>query len=332
MVHSSLPFSKVGELAEVNIAPYTVATGFWEKAALNGWWFGHAGGESYRIVSRRCSGILLCACCGLLGATVFLADTFPTVPTLKVEATRSMAKLATAMYLIFLWSLWSLTNRHEKKLGSGELRPSIRTHPQQWERSQIWNPPRSEAEPLSFFIRDFLRLHWCCLALFFFQKQVALSEIFFLEKFHQLSHWKKTGHEGLVGLLWRVFFNYPCLNGDYVKNQYEDSVIFNNRPICLMDFVSEFFLGGQKLSLTDSNSRATFWLDDVRLTIFLSPTLLILVRQAGVHGFWAGHIPGHGPWKRTWLAGEKQPWMKIEWNRKGVPSAWNHQKGCRTVL
>ena len=102
MVHSSLPFSKVGELAEVNIAPYTVATGFWEKAALNGWWFGHAGGESYRIVSRRCSGILLCACCGLLGATVFLADTFPTVLTLKVEATRSMAKLATAMYLIFL--------------------------------------------------------------------------------------------------------------------------------------------------------------------------------------------------------------------------------------
>ena len=94
------------------------------------------------------------------------------------------------------------TNRHEKKLGSGELRLAIDPDsPQFWELIQIRieTPPSWAAE---LGIRDFLRLHWCCLA-FFFQKQVALSELFLLEKFHQLSH-KKSVTKGGLGYSYKM--------------------------------------------------------------------------------------------------------------------------------
>ena len=58
---------------KVSIAPYTMATAFWDEALWR------ESDTSSVTGGVEQPGLLLCAVGGLLGATVFLADTFPTV-------------------------------------------------------------------------------------------------------------------------------------------------------------------------------------------------------------------------------------------------------------
>ena len=105
-----------------------------------------------------------------------------------------MASLATPILINFAMIPYKSP---PKTLGVAILRPSIRTHPQFWERIQIWNPP--EVKPLTFGIREFSEAPLVLLGIFFFKNKLLWVSFFSLKSFTSWAIEKKQATKGWLG-------------------------------------------------------------------------------------------------------------------------------------